>query len=168
MCVVSCFFHSFYLKLCPYIAYIKPKPFFFTFSVWKTWKVNVKTLTWVISILLLCLNIFKLCKIRYSTFSICTCIFYYIAVSPNCSIVPRIPRVKDIDLERTYKEPRPTGCVETGKAEMDAEPRLVWVIVNTMKNIYSESLVYIDRSQSACVHLISSCWGFISLLSWKK
>lgn len=40
--------------------------------------------------------------------------------------------------------------METGRAESDAEPRPVWVIVNTMNNIYSERLVCIDRPRTVC------------------
>lgn len=111
----------------------------------------MKTLTWVISILLLCLNIFKLCKIRYSTFSICTCIFYYIAVSPNCSIVPRIPRVKDIDLERTYEEPRPTGMCGDGQGRDGCRTTsCLSYSKHNEKYLFRESRLYRSLSECMC------------------
>lgn len=49
--------------------------------------------------------------------------------------------------ERALKKPSPW---ELGWAETDAEPRPVWVIVNTMNNFYSERLFSIDRPPSVC------------------
>ena len=45
--------------------------------------------------------------------------------------------------------------VEMGRAETDAEPCLVRVIVNTMNKIYSERLVCIDYSWTTCTAHLS-------------
>lgn len=55
------------------------------------------------------------------------------------------PSVRDIDL---VKECMSQGCVVC--VETDAEPRPVWVVVNTMNNINSARLVCIDRPRTVC------------------